>query len=396
MSSLAVEAIVGGLCCVSGAALSAAAASLVTQLTSRRGERRSRIRNSNAAAQRRRVDVEISSSEDGEASPPVRPRSSRVSLKAKEVEGTVSIAQWEGFSMEDARQQCISGATKAGELTPQDVLKDLQRGNARFFTGVAQRPELNAFLRRALIIQQYPKVAVLGCSDSRVPVEIVFDQGLGAMFVVRVAGNCLDTATRASLQYAVCHLKVKVLIVMGHEGCGAVKAAGLPTEKINSEPPALAAALTMLKEGLDEQRLSNVHDTRARDREAVVTNVQRQIEGLSEDDHIMAAVRQKELIVVGAFYEISSGIVDFFLEVTETQGPVPKVNAGVEEAPFLPKRMPSARLEDVISSSFKDDGEDGSPRVKSQRVTSGGLTQGVQSKLEVQCESPNNRGLLSR
>jgi carbonic anhydrase len=75
--------------------------------------------------------------------------------------------------------------------------------------------QVSAFERRALIMQQYPSVAILGCSDSRVPIEIVFDQGLGDMFVIRVAGNCLDTTTTASLQYAVQHLHVKLIVVMG-------------------------------------------------------------------------------------------------------------------------------------------------------------------------------------
>merc|ERR1711972_1055011 len=195
-------------------------------------------------------------------------------------------------------------------------LAELQRGNVRFWTGQATRPEKSAFERRALIVQQYPSVAVLGCSDSRVPVEIVFDQGLGDLFVVRVAGNCLDTTTTASLQYAVCHLGVKVLLVLGHEGCGAIKAAALPTEKIEQEPPSLRAALLNLKDGLDGERLSQVHDPRAHDREAVVTNVKSQLAALTKDETIMKKVNQKELMVVGGFYEISSGIVDFFLEIT--------------------------------------------------------------------------------
>merc|ERR1712226_1660177 len=191
------------------------------------------------------------------------------------------------------------------------------RGNVRFWTGQATRPEKSAFERRALISKQFPSVAILGCSDSRVPVEIIFDQGLGDLFVVRVAGNCLDTTTTASLQYAVCHLGVKVLLVLGHEGCGAIKAAALPPEKIDQEPAALRTALLNLRDGLDVNRLSQVHDTRARDREAVVTNVKSQLAALAKDETIMQKVREKELIVVGGFYEISSGIIDFFLEITE-------------------------------------------------------------------------------
>jgi len=170
-------------------------------------------------------------------------------------------------------------------------------------------------------MKQFPSVAVLGCSDSRVPVEIVFDQGLGDMFVVRVAGNCLDTATTASLDYAVHHLKVKVVLVLGHEGCGAVKAAGLPIELINREPAALSTTLKRIKHGLDEDRLQHVHDAKAHDREAVVTNVRRQVEQLSQDEALLTKIREKEIILVGAFYEISSGIVDFFPEVSEAPSP---------------------------------------------------------------------------
>lgn len=237
----------------------------------------------------------------------------------------MNIGSWEGFSMEDARKRSELFRDKFKELAPQEVLGRLQRGNARFWTGHAVRPEKSAFERRALIMAQFPTTAVLGCSDSRVPVEVIFDQGLGDMFVVRVAGNVLETATKASLQYAVHHLKVKVLLVMGHEGCGAVKAAGLPLEKIEQEPSELAEALKLMKGGLNENRLKNVHDARAHDREAVVTNVRRQVEGLCQDAAIMAKVEAQELIVVGCFYEISSGIVDFFMEVTEAKTEQPSV-----------------------------------------------------------------------
>jgi len=196
-------------------------------------------------------------------------------------------------------------------MDPIEVLHELQKGNARFWSGAAKRPELNAFQRRALIMQQTPSIAVLGCADSRVPIEIVFDQGLGDIFVVRVAGNCVDTATSGSLSYAVKYLGVKVLLVMGHEGCGAIKAAQLPHDEINKESAHLASMLRSLKEGLTLPSLKLIRDSRAADREAVVCNVKIQAAKLLEDDDDVIAqkVRSKELIVVGAFYEISSGIV---------------------------------------------------------------------------------------
>eukprot|EP00929_Paragymnodinium_shiwhaense_P021526 TRINITY_DN14014_c0_g1_i2.p1 TRINITY_DN14014_c0_g1~~TRINITY_DN14014_c0_g1_i2.p1 ORF type:complete len:327 (-),score=60.14 TRINITY_DN14014_c0_g1_i2:242-1222(-) len=233
-------------------------------------------------------------------------------------------AGWQGFSMAEARQLADTSHKAAAEKSPQDVLADLQKGNMRFWTGAARRPERSAFERRALLSKQFPLVAVLGCSDSRVPTEIVFDVGLGDLFVSRVAGNCLDTTTLASMLYAVHHLKVKVLIVLGHEACGAVKAAGLPSTAISKEPRALSTLLNGLKGGLEHARLQDIHDHRAYDREAVVTNVRRQIEQLAADDGIMLKVAAGELILVGAFYEISSGIVDFFSEVTVSTMPSPR------------------------------------------------------------------------
>eukprot|EP00405_Crypthecodinium_cohnii_P014537 CAMPEP_0206445808 /NCGR_PEP_ID=MMETSP0324_2-20121206/15744_1 /ASSEMBLY_ACC=CAM_ASM_000836 /TAXON_ID=2866 /ORGANISM="Crypthecodinium cohnii, Strain Seligo" /LENGTH=370 /DNA_ID=CAMNT_0053914125 /DNA_START=80 /DNA_END=1192 /DNA_ORIENTATION=- len=257
-----------------------------------------------------------------------------------------------GFSMEQARIQADEEHEVAKSKTPQQVLVDMQKGNARFWMGMAQRPEKTAFQRRALITKQYPSVAILGCSDSRVPTEIIFDQGLGDMFVIRVAGNCLrlqqdpsadvvdtgsiDTTTSASLQYAVKHLKVKLVVIMGHEGCGAVKASQLPLEAIGKEPVCLQYLLKGLRSGLNLGRLSKVRDAKAHDREAVVTNVKRQVEKLTEDPVFMEQVAAGELIIVGAFYEISSGIVDFFHEVSEDtdgQTDLSPINRGVARRP---------------------------------------------------------------
>lgn len=221
-----------------------------------------------------------------------------------------------GFSMEQARMMADAGQASAMKRTPAEVLAELQRGNVRFWMGQASRPEKSAFERRALISKQFPSTAILSCSDSRVPVEIVFDQGLGDMFVIRVAGNCLDKTTMASLQYAVHHLKVKLLIVMGHEGCGAVKAAQLPLDSINKEPESLSALLKSMRRGLDAADIASVQDAKAQDREAVTTNVKAQVETLIGDTGIMKKVQSEELIMLGAFYEISSGIVDFFHEVS--------------------------------------------------------------------------------
>jgi len=231
---------------------------------------------------------------------------------AQEPDGTL----YQGFSMEDARKRADEGHSRALKMTPREVLADLQRGNARFWTNSGTRPDTNAFDRRALISKQFPTVALLCCADSRVPPELIFDQGLGSLFVVRVAGNAVDTATMASLQYAVHHLKVKVLVVLGHELCGAIKAAQLPLEKLQQEPKELSEALTGIKQLLNQGRFERtLDDSRAHDREAVTTNVKKQVETLARNPGLMAKVASQELLMVGGFYDISSGIVDIIAEV---------------------------------------------------------------------------------
>ena len=216
-------------------------------------------------------------------------------------------------SMEDIIVNQDQAARELEQLTPDMVLSKLQQGNARFWMGVAHRPELSAMERRAMIMQQFPKAAILGCSDSRVPIEIIFDQGLGDVFAIRVAGNSYGTGVAASIDYAVAHLKVKLVVVLGHEGCGAVRAALRPLGVVQKEPEFLGQWLTSIKQGLSQHDgLLSIRDARARDREAVITNVRAQLSTISKTPLIKAKVAEGSLVVVGAFYEISSGMVDFF------------------------------------------------------------------------------------
>ena len=114
-------------------------------------------------------------------------------------------------------------------LTGSQVWQRLMEGNMRFVQGLFQGRNL-LDLRRALAQAQQPEAAVLCCSDSRVPAEIIFDQSLGDLFVVRTAGLVLDPTSIGSLEYAVAHLQVPLLVIKGHESCGAVTAAVEPPE----------------------------------------------------------------------------------------------------------------------------------------------------------------------
>lgn len=305
--------------CIGAALLATAAgagAALVLASSAPRKSRRRRHRHHDEEEEY--DEEEYDEEESDQTSRKVNDRRRMVERRAKEVETDADFFHTSaGFSMADAMKHSKAAAKKAHAQTPRQALSQLQKGNARFWMGVSRRPEASAFERRALIMQQFPSVAILGCSDSRVPTEIVFDQGLGDLFVIRVAGNCLDTVTTGSLEYAVHHLNVKCLVVMGHEGCGAVKAATMPQHEIEKESAELSSMLKKIKGGLDEERLKGIWDRRAHDREAVVTNVKAQVDQVSQNQGIMGKVRSGELLVVGAFYEISSGIVDFFHEVSK-------------------------------------------------------------------------------
>ncbi|MBA3247085.1 MAG: carbonic anhydrase [Pyrinomonadaceae bacterium] len=214
-----------------------------------------------------------------------------------------------GATMEE-----IAALTEPIAKTPVEAIRELKAGNARFFTGVARRPELAASQRRAQILSQTPFAIVLSCSDSRVPTEIVYDQGLGSLFITRVAGNIIEPGTAGSIEYGVEHLKSHVVVVMGHEGCGAVKAAMLPAEKRRAEPESVRFLLDRIVPSVSG--LPQIRDEKARMREAVISNVRHQVHELNKNPVIRAAVQRGQIAVIGAYYEITSGSVDF-LETEE-------------------------------------------------------------------------------
>jgi len=193
---------------------------------------------------------------------------------------------------------------------PEEAIRALKTGNARFFSGSATRPELSAAERRAQILGQTPFAVVLSCSDSRVPTEIVFDQGLGSLFITRIAGNIVERGTLGSIEYGVGHLKTQVVVVMGHEGCGAVKAAFLPPEVRARETENIQFLLNEIVPSIE--RIPKIRDEKARMREAVVANVRQQVQNLKKVKFIQEAIDKKKIAVIGAFYEITSGAVDFF------------------------------------------------------------------------------------
>ncbi len=197
-------------------------------------------------------------------------------------------------------------------LAPDVVLKRLKDGNHRFESGTAQHPTLDTFSRKELSAGQNPEAIVLSCSDSRVPPELIFDMGVGNLFVVRVAGNVLGAATVASIEYAVEHIGSRLLVVLGHDSCGTVKAAlSTPANKTAGSPDldTLVASIRPHVAGYD--RLQMIKDKTLHS--AVTMNIDGQAKRLLERSPIVKkAVTSGQLKVVKGVYSLSSGKVEFW------------------------------------------------------------------------------------
>ena len=132
--------------------------------------------------------------------------------------------------------------SRATITTPDRALEQLLAGNARYVGGLARQPRQSPARRAEVCGSQAPFAVVLGCADSRVPPEIIFDQGLGDLFVLRVAGNVVDDMVLGSIEYAAVHLDVTLVMVLGHSQCGAVTATALG-DGLEGHIPSLARAI---------------------------------------------------------------------------------------------------------------------------------------------------------
>ncbi|MEZ0326190.1 MAG: carbonic anhydrase [Fimbriimonas sp.] len=204
----------------------------------------------------------------------------------------------------------VSKIVKSKVKTPGEALELLKFGNIDFYSAGGPSSRVSPYERRLQMLGQTPFATILSCSDSRVPPEIVFDQGPGDLFVVRIAGNAADPGTLGSVEYAIDHLKTKLIVVMGHEECGAIKAAMLPMADQEKEAANIQHVLSLVRPALEG--MASIKDGRAKMREAIVSNVRYQVAQLLKDPVVAAGVAKGEVQVVGAVYEIGSGAVEFF------------------------------------------------------------------------------------
>jgi carbonic anhydrase len=189
-------------------------------------------------------------------------------------------------------------------VNPEEAIRLLKEGNARYVSGALDHPRQSADRRGELTRGQHPFAAVLGCSDSRVPPEILFDQGLGDLFIIRTAGNIADDVALGSIEYGVEHLGVQLVVVLGHSACGAVTASTQATEG----PGHIDRLIKMIRPAVDkvQGQPGSLLDN------AIHANVELTVEMLRRCEPILKEIIDADHCqVVGAVYNLETGAVTF-------------------------------------------------------------------------------------
>ena len=198
-------------------------------------------------------------------------------------------------------------------MTADQALARLIMGNERFVRGEARFPTVHKEILAELAKAQQPYATILGCSDSRVPPELVFDAGFGELFIVRVAGNVISAEIMGTLQYAGLHLRTPLFVVLGHEGCGAVEAALAATQHNVSHPERIALLLQNIEPGLRD--IPDIKDVElpqeAQLAAAVEANVRWSIKPVRDTPPGKARLEEGVIKLVGAVYELNTGRVRF-------------------------------------------------------------------------------------
>lgn len=201
-------------------------------------------------------------------------------------------------------------------ISAREALQRLKEGNSRFVDGSRHAAiDTTGTRRSALAERQEPFAIILGCSDSRVPAEIVFDQGLGDLFVIRVAGNIVAPSQVGSVEFAAARYGSRLVVVLGHSQCGAILATleelQQPTAKRSRNMYSIVGRVRPSVEPLMETRLND--DPEALVHHAVRANVRASANQLRHGSEVLEELIEKNgLLVVGAEYSLETGVVDFF------------------------------------------------------------------------------------
>lgn len=197
-----------------------------------------------------------------------------------------------------------------------EALEKLRQGNRNCIAGFNENGVIHLHtLRQELLGGQKPFAVILGCSDSRAPVELIFDQGLGDLFVIRIAGNVVYPSQIGSVEFAVEELGTRLVVVMGHTHCGAVQATYdqiiQPEEAQSSH---LETIVGKIRPSVDPLLLTDLkNDPHALVHEATRVNIRRSADALrTGSDFLIQEIEEGRLLIVGAEYDLQSGAVDFF------------------------------------------------------------------------------------
>jgi carbonic anhydrase len=201
-------------------------------------------------------------------------------------------------------------------ISARDALALLKDGNLRFVSDDRNRDAITSRVRRLqLTASQEPFAAILGCSDSRVPVEIVFDQGLGDLFVIRVAGNIVAPSLIGSVEFAAEQFGTRLVVVLGHTQCGAIEATLQQLQRpIENQSHNLHSIVDLIRPSIEGLLTTDLkHDLPALARAAVRANIRASVKHLRHGSDIIEQLIQKAgLMVVGAEYSLETGVVEFF------------------------------------------------------------------------------------
>jgi carbonic anhydrase len=206
--------------------------------------------------------------------------------------------------------QPANGSSSTMPEEARTALDELVVGNRRFADGKTLHAHQSNEWRRHLVGNQKPIATLLGCSDSRVPPELVFDHGLGDLFVIRVAGNVVAPDVVGSLAYALEHLKTPLIVVLGHQNCGAVTATvEAMTDPIILEVPAIRSLLRLIEPGLKGLNMRVPVENRIA--AAVEANVRWSLRQLTDQPACKKLLAEKRCFLTGGVYELGTGLVRF-------------------------------------------------------------------------------------
>lgn len=196
------------------------------------------------------------------------------------------------------------------DMTPDEALNLLKEGNSRFLSGVPTPPQLIGREQRlALAKGQKPFCVLVGCSDSRVAPELLFGRGLGELFIIRNAGNVVDLTAMGSIEYAVAMLGAPLIVVLGHERCGAVQAAVNVVENDATYPGSIGQMIEPIIPAVLRASRAGPSDLWTR---AIKENVLRIVRRLrSTEQMLVDPLKEGKLKIVGAYYDLDTGGVEF-------------------------------------------------------------------------------------